>query len=46
MHHVHTTGEVVRMLGGAGFGAVELRGPDGRAPFELGRPRLIVVATA
>ena len=37
-HHVHTTGEVVRMLRAAGFDRVEL--PD----FELGR-RMIAVAT-
>ncbi len=45
-HHVHTTGELVRMLGDAGFTEVELRGPDGRGAYELGAPRLIVVAVA
>ena len=43
-HHVHTTGEVVRMLRTAGFASVELRGPDGRAPYELGEHRMIAVA--
>lgn len=42
-HRVHTTGELVRLLHGAGFADVELRGPDGVAPFELGDPRLVVV---
>jgi hypothetical protein len=37
-HHVHTTGEVVRMLRAAGFTNVELPG------FELGR-RMIAVAS-
>lgn len=41
-HHVHTSGEIVRMLQAAGFRDVELRGPDG--PYELGDPRLIVRA--
>ena len=45
-HHVHTTGEVVRMLRTAGFGAVDLLGADGRSPYELGSSRLIVVARA
>ena len=45
-HHVHTTGEVVRMLRAAGFTEVELRGADGKAPYELGSPRLIAVADA
>lgn len=45
-HHVHTTGEVVRLLSGAGFGEVELLGADGVAPYALGSPRLIVTATA
>lgn len=43
-HHVHTSGEVVRMLRGAGFGEVELLAGDGVAPYELGSPRLIAVA--
>ena len=43
-HHVHTSGEVVRLLEGAGFGEVELLGPDGIAPYEVGSPRLIAVA--
>ena len=44
-HHVHTAGEVVRMLEGAGFGAVRLVGGTAR-PYELGSPRLIAVAAA
>ncbi len=28
-HHVHTTGEMVRLLRAAAFGAVALLGPDG-----------------
>jgi 2-polyprenyl-3-methyl-5-hydroxy-6-metoxy-1,4-benzoquinol methylase len=43
-HHVHTTGEVVRMLQSAGFTDIELRGPDGLAPFALGDRRMIAVA--
>ena len=31
-HHVHTTGEVVRLLRGAGFRDVALLGADGTAP--------------
>ena len=45
-HHVHTAGEVVRMLRTAGFGEVDLLGADGRSPYELGSSRLIVVARA
>lgn len=45
-HHVHTTGEVVRMLEAAGFRDVELRGADGRAPYQLGDGRLIALAVA
>jgi SAM-dependent methyltransferase len=44
-HHVHTSGEIVRMLRAAGFADVELLGADGAAPFEVGSPRLIAVAT-
>jgi SAM-dependent methyltransferase len=43
-HHVHTTGEVVRLLRGAGFDDVELRGPDGVRSYELGDKRLIALA--
>ena len=43
-HHVHTTGEVVRMLRAAGFSEVELLGADGSSAYELGSPRLIAVA--
>ena len=35
-HHVHTSGEVVRMLRQAGFGEIELRGGDGVEPYEVG----------
>jgi cyclopropane fatty-acyl-phospholipid synthase-like methyltransferase len=45
-HHVHTSGEVVRLLHGAGFTDVVLLGADGTSPYELGSRRLIVVATA
>src|SRR3954454_966987 len=45
-HHVHTTGEVVRLLHGAGFRDVELLGADGASPYELGSPRLIATAVA
>jgi cyclopropane fatty-acyl-phospholipid synthase-like methyltransferase len=45
-HHVHTTGEVVRLLHDAGFGDVQLRGADGVGDYALGDRRLIVVATA
>ena len=44
-HHVHTTGEVVRMLRGAGFEHVELLSGDGAGPYELGSRRMIAVAT-
>jgi SAM-dependent methyltransferase len=45
-HHVHTTGELVRMLRGAGFSSVDLRGPDGFKPYELGDGKVVVVAEA
>ena len=45
-HHVHTAGEVVRLLQGAGFGDVRLVGGDGTTPYALGAPRLIAVAAA
>ena len=45
-HHVHTTGELVRMLRAAGFSEVDLLGADGSSPYELGSSRLIVVAEA
>jgi len=44
-HHVHTTGEVVRLLRGAGFEDVELRGGDGTSPYELGAGKLIALAS-
>jgi len=43
-HHVHTSGELVRLLRAAGFGEVELFGADGTTPYEVGSPRLIAVA--
>jgi SAM-dependent methyltransferase len=43
-HHVHTSGEVVRLLQQAGFGEIELLGSDGVEPYALGSPRLIAVA--
>ena len=43
-HHVHTSGEVVRLLRQAGFGDIELLGADGVAPYEVGSPKLIAVA--
>ena len=46
-HHVHTTGEVVRMLDSRRLPATStLKGPDGTAPYELGNHRMIAVATA
>jgi SAM-dependent methyltransferase len=45
-HHVHTTGELVRWLKAAGFGRIRLLSGDGESPYELGAPRLIVVADA
>ena len=44
-HHVHTSGEVVRLLTGAGFRDVRLMA-DATSAYELGSPRLIAVATA
>jgi len=44
--HVHTTGEIVRMLHDAGFRDVVLLGADGGRAYELGSPRLVAVATA
>jgi SAM-dependent methyltransferase len=44
-HHVHTTGEVVRLLRHAGFADIELRGPDGRSEYALGDRRMIAVAS-
>ena len=44
-HHVHTSGEVVRLLQAAGFGDIELLGGDGCEPYTLGTPRLIAIAT-
>jgi SAM-dependent methyltransferase len=45
LQYVHTSGEIVRMLEGAGFRDVELLDADGRSPYELASPLLIVVAT-
>ena len=44
-HHVHTTGEVVRMLEAAGFESIALKGPDGTRPYALGDRRMIAVAS-
>lgn len=43
IHHVHTTGEVLRMLRGAGFREIDLLSAPG-VPYELGAPRMIAVA--
>ena len=43
-HHVHTTGEVVRMLEAAGFKSIALKGPDGTRDYALGDHRMIAVA--
>jgi SAM-dependent methyltransferase len=43
-YHVHTSGELVRMLTGAGFAGVRLLDGDGERPYELGSRRLIAVA--
>jgi SAM-dependent methyltransferase len=45
-HHVHTAGELVRLLRAAGFREVSLLGGDGACPYELGTPRLIATASA
>jgi 2-polyprenyl-3-methyl-5-hydroxy-6-metoxy-1,4-benzoquinol methylase len=44
VHHVHTTGEVVRMLEAAGFTEIALKGPDGTRDYALGDKRMIAVA--
>jgi SAM-dependent methyltransferase len=44
-HHVHTTGEVVRMLRAAGFARIVLRGPDGVREYALGDHGMIAVAS-
>jgi hypothetical protein len=44
VHHVHTTGEVVRMLRRAGFRDIALKGPDGVREYALGDRRMIAVA--
>ena len=44
-HHVHTAGELVRLLHAAGFAEVALLAGDAATPYELGAPRLIAVAT-
>jgi SAM-dependent methyltransferase len=43
-YHVHTSGELVRMLTAAGFAGVRLLDGDGERPYELGSRRLIAVA--
>jgi SAM-dependent methyltransferase len=45
-HHVHTAGEVVRLLRAAGFRDAALLGPDGTSAYALGDPKLVAVATA
>ena len=37
--------EVVRLLHGAGFEAVELFGADGTSPYEIGSGKMIAVAS-
>jgi SAM-dependent methyltransferase len=44
-HRVHTAGEVVRLVEAAGFGEVRLLAGDGATPYELGTPRMILVAS-
>jgi SAM-dependent methyltransferase len=44
-HHVHTTGEVVRMLRSAGFSDIDLKGPDGLKSYALGDHRMIAIAS-
>jgi SAM-dependent methyltransferase len=47
IHHVYSVGEVVRLLEAAGFGVHELLGdPVEGAPYMLGSPRLVVLASA
>lgn len=47
VHHVHTVGEIVRLLEAAGFGVDELLGdPAQRTPFTPGAGRLVLSATA
>ena len=45
VHHVHTTGEVVRMLAGRGLRATSSCARRRRDPYEVGSPRMIAVAT-
>ena len=47
VHHVHTVGEIVRLLEAAGFEVGELLGDPGtREPFSPGAGRLVVLAQA
>jgi 2-polyprenyl-3-methyl-5-hydroxy-6-metoxy-1,4-benzoquinol methylase len=47
IHHVHTSGEVVRMLEQAGFRVDELVGePGAREPYAPGSRRFVAIATA
>ena len=47
IHHVYTVGEVVRLIEDAGFRVEEVLGDAAeRTPYELGAPRLVVLATA
>jgi SAM-dependent methyltransferase len=45
-HRIHTAGELVRLLRAAGFGDVELRGPDGTGAYAVGDRRVVAVAAA
>jgi SAM-dependent methyltransferase len=44
VQHVYTAAEVIRLVNGAGFAAVELYGDTDGTPFALGSPRLLLVA--
>ncbi len=47
IHHVHTSGEIVRMLEQAGFRVDELLGdPVEREAYSLGSRRFVAIATA
>jgi hypothetical protein len=47
IHHVHTVGEVVRLLEQAGFRVDELLSdPAERTPYAVGAPHLVAIVTA